>query len=310
MPQMLEVKKRLEALGHEVTLPPTHVPGPGGPITVAEYYQIRKEAAETGNDEKWIWDAKEAAMRLHLAKVADADLVLVVNEAKHGREGYVGANTLLEIGAAFQARTPTYLLHDLPQQDSTEELLGMRVGTLRGDLTMLPTEKTEKACDHQSAGVLTWRDGKLLLIQRGRQPHAWAPPAGHLDEDAEAGGPAVCASRELEEETGLHATGLRHLLAKTTPNPCRRGGTWHHWNVYEAVTEGEAHVTAEAKDVKWCTREELEALTARTEERSRGTISDEAWKDAPGLEAVWVKLLRELQVLAPQTSAPTSEETQ
>lgn len=65
-----------------------------------------------------------------------------------------------------------------------------------------------------AADVALFRDTpgghELLLIRRGKQPHAgrWALPGGfvNIDEDLE---PA--ARRELLEETGLHAGPLRQL---------------------------------------------------------------------------------------------------
>ena len=57
----------------------------------------------------------------------------------------------------------------------------------------------------------------VLLIERGNDPYksCWAFPGGFLniDEDAPDG-----ARRELQEETGLHATFIEQLGAFATPN--------------------------------------------------------------------------------------------
>ena len=43
----------------------------------------------------------------------------------------------MEMGLAFHLNKPIYLLQTIPQQDSTEEILGMEVIELHGDLQQL-----------------------------------------------------------------------------------------------------------------------------------------------------------------------------
>ena len=122
--QMLDVKIQLEALGHEVKLPPTEVPDEkGNMITVAKYYELRKTVTD---DTSWIWERKEEAMRNHFDKVAWSDAILVCNYDKKGIIGYIGANTLLEMGLAMYLKKLIYLLNQIPEIDCKEEILGMR----------------------------------------------------------------------------------------------------------------------------------------------------------------------------------------
>lgn len=53
-----------------------------------------------------------------------------------------------------------------------------------------------------SAGVRVVKDGKVLLVKRGREPYrgTWHMPAGYVEIDEE---PARAAEREAREETGL-----------------------------------------------------------------------------------------------------------
>lgn len=133
--QMLDVKKQLESLGHEVKLPPTEVPDEhGNMIPVAKYYELRKTVTD---DTSWIWERKEEAMRNHFDKVAWSDAVLVCNYDKKGISGYIGANTLLEMGLAMYLRKPIFLLNPIPEIDYKEEILGMRPVVINQDLGLI-----------------------------------------------------------------------------------------------------------------------------------------------------------------------------
>jgi len=133
--QMLDAKKQLEALGHEVKLPPTEVPDEDGNlIPVAKYYELRKTVTD---DTSWIWERKEEAMRNHFDKVAWSDAILVCNYDKKGISGYIGANTLLEMGLAMYLRKPIYLLNQIPEIDYKEEILGMRPIVINQDLDLI-----------------------------------------------------------------------------------------------------------------------------------------------------------------------------
>jgi len=134
--EMLEVRDKLEKLGHEVKLPPTEIPGPdGNMISVEEYYRLRKQASK---EEKWIWDRKKDAITNHFKKVEWGDVALVLNYDKKGVKGYVGGNTLMEIGVAFFLSKPIYLLNDIPEDVSyAEEILGMMPIVINGDLAKI-----------------------------------------------------------------------------------------------------------------------------------------------------------------------------
>ena len=133
MDEMDRVKRELEAMGHEVKLPPYEVADENGKMMpVGEYYKLRKAA---GVDDHWIWDRKNEAIATHFDKVAWADAILVVNVTKNGIDHYIGGNTFLEMGIAFHLKKPIYLLHPIPQQQYTEEILAMKTTVLDGDLS-------------------------------------------------------------------------------------------------------------------------------------------------------------------------------
>ncbi|OGZ56226.1 MAG: hypothetical protein A3G60_01815 [Candidatus Ryanbacteria bacterium RIFCSPLOWO2_12_FULL_47_9c] len=130
--EMLKTEKELQLLGHEVKLPPNEIEDDNGEaIPVQEYYARRQSA--TRND-TWIWDRKEQAIVRHFDKVAWADAILVLNHDKKGVPGYIGGNTLMEMGLALYLKKPTYLLNEIPQMSHTEEILGMKPIVINGVL--------------------------------------------------------------------------------------------------------------------------------------------------------------------------------
>jgi ADP-ribose pyrophosphatase YjhB (NUDIX family) len=152
-----------------------------------------------------------------------------------------------------------------------------------------------RKCDHTSVGILVWRDGSLLLIERKKFPFGFAPPAGHCDGDDFE----TAARRELEEEVGLKATSLRLVAEGKRNNPCRRPeGTWHHWKIYQAEAEGEVQRSLEeTKQASWYSKKQIEDLARRTEQYLAGKISEEEWQKSPGIEPVWYQWMKELGII-------------
>ncbi len=133
--KMEEAKEQLEKLGHEVKIPPVGIRDENNnPIPIIEYYKIRKSSSD---DEKWVWDRKEEAMKLHFDKVAWSDGILALNYKKNDIDGYIGANTFLEMGLAFHLGKKIFILNVLPELSSKEELLGMKPNIINNDLTKI-----------------------------------------------------------------------------------------------------------------------------------------------------------------------------
>ncbi len=59
---------------------------------------------------------------------------MVCNYPKNDIDGYIGANTLIEMGLAFYLEKPIYLLNPIPEISYKEEILGMKPIVLNGDL--------------------------------------------------------------------------------------------------------------------------------------------------------------------------------
>ncbi len=133
--EMLEAKVTLESLGHEVILPPTVVKDKNGDlISVEKYYEIRKTASAS---ELWVWDRKSELILDYFEKEKWADAILVLNHDKNNIPGYIGGNTLMEMGIAFFLKKKIFLLNPVPNINYQEEILAMKPVVLSGDLAKI-----------------------------------------------------------------------------------------------------------------------------------------------------------------------------
>ncbi len=133
--EMLETKNILEGEGHEIKLPPLEITGRDGkPLSITDYYKIRREA---NNDDSWVWEEKKKAILAHFEKIEWSDVILVLNYDKKGVPGYIGGNTLMEMGVAFYLKKPIYLLNQVPELSYKEEILGMWPIIIANDLSKI-----------------------------------------------------------------------------------------------------------------------------------------------------------------------------
>ena len=144
-----------------------------------------------------------------------------------------------------------------------------------------------KDCDHRSVGVVIRnQQGRVLLIERGREPWGWACVSGHVDEDADKEGVHwdAAARREVQEEVGLKLKHVWEVAQGRKKNVCRRnGGDWHYWVIFEAESDGE--ITIEPSEVKryvWADSVTLQVLNERTKAWLSGQISMSEWRENPG----------------------------
>jgi len=148
-------------------------------------------------------------------------------------------------------------------------------------------------CDHTSVGMIVWRKGRILLIERKKPPFGFAPPAGHVD--SRRSFPAA-ARAEISEELGLTIRRMKLVIEGRRDNPCRRtDGTWHYWKVYLVSTSGSLKPSiSEVKSVFWCDHRDLFALRDRTHDYRQGRLTQKEWEDRPGLEPIWSDFFSEL----------------
>jgi hypothetical protein len=130
---MVKAQKVLEAQGHTVIIPPLEIPDKDGKlIPITQMYEIYKNA---GPDDVWVWNWREFAMRDHYRKIADSHIVLIMNLEKNGVPGYIGINTMMEMGLAFYLNKAIYLYNPVPNLPYQEEIRGMKPRVINGNLS-------------------------------------------------------------------------------------------------------------------------------------------------------------------------------
>jgi hypothetical protein len=77
---------------------------------------------------------KKSYVDIHLDKIRRADAVLIANFSKHGVEGYVGPNTLMEAAFAYGAGIPVLFLHDPFHQANGLECASISRECVNGDV--------------------------------------------------------------------------------------------------------------------------------------------------------------------------------
>ena len=140
--EMEKIKESLEANGHEVFIPllNNEVPaemGGGKKIYFNQYVEENggMDAFPIGHK---IWDLKEMAIRDHYEKIELADAIIVTNYEKKNIDGYVGGNTLIEMGLAFYLKKPIYVLNPISAELSyRQEIYGMKPIFLDGDVNKI-----------------------------------------------------------------------------------------------------------------------------------------------------------------------------
>ena len=151
-------------------------------------------------------------------------------------------------------------------------------------------------CDHTSVGMLVRKDDMLLLIERARFPFGFSIPAGHVDDDASF---EKAAMRQVQEEVGLDATGLTLVAEGRKENVCRReNGTWHYWKLYAVHAEGEMKGSIEeTKQAGWYSKAEIGRLAQKTEAYQNGEVTEEQWKQNPGIVPVMYEWFVTLKII-------------
>ena len=125
------IATELDQLGFTVVVP--HI---AKIMAASDDYDVTHYKTWFENDAEY--GKKAELMRQHFAEIEKGDILLVVNEAKHGHANYIGPNVLMEMSLAFHLNQPIYLLNDIPENSPfLEEIKGMNSIPLQGDLSKI-----------------------------------------------------------------------------------------------------------------------------------------------------------------------------
>jgi len=100
------IKQALENLGYEILLP-----------SMRDFHHLEESAlAKIQHD----------LIREHFRKIKKSDAIYLANYDKNNIGGYIGGNSFLEMGLAFDLELPIFLLNDIPQISYREELIALQ----------------------------------------------------------------------------------------------------------------------------------------------------------------------------------------
>ncbi|WP_341909305.1 NUDIX hydrolase [Ferrovibrio terrae] len=128
-------------------------------------------------------------------------------------------------------------------------------------------------------GAIVWKDGQVLMIQRGNPPRAgiWSLPGGaqHLGETVQAG-----IHREIAEETGVQIELLGLVEVIDSIQRDATGRVLYHYTIIDFAARwvgGEAVAGDDAAAVAWVDPADLHRLdlwdeTIRVIEKSRAWL--------------------------------------
>jgi len=137
--EMEELKAKLEDCGHEVLIPllDNELPAEFGgdrKIYFGKYIEDNG-GMDAFPPEHKLWKLKYDAINDHFEKIKRGEAIIVANHNKRGITGYVGGNTLIEMGLAFYLKKPIYVLNPISDELSyKQEIYGMNPILLNGDL--------------------------------------------------------------------------------------------------------------------------------------------------------------------------------
>lgn len=124
--EMIETQKKLREMGHLASIPP-------------DTHDCRNNPHLKLNEDLEHCE-KIDIMRACTDLQEDCDAIIVLNYPKEGVEGYIGANTLMEMGLAYYLKQKIFLLYPPPSPEKARyyvEVMHMKPIILNGDLNKL-----------------------------------------------------------------------------------------------------------------------------------------------------------------------------
>lgn len=132
----IQVATELEQMGYKVILP-------SGAAKMRQSGDFEVKSNKPWYENPADFYLKADLMHKHFTSIEASDEVLVVNDEKHGLNGYIGPNVIMEMGMAFYLKKPIYILNDVSKDMPTyEEAMGVMPVMLKGRLENLMRKGT------------------------------------------------------------------------------------------------------------------------------------------------------------------------
>ncbi len=122
-PEMVEVRKKLIKLEHDVTLP-----------DFTEHYATL-DSRDSMHVESVHNKIEHDLIRGYFEVIRQHDAILIYNHSKNGIENYVGGNTLIEMAFAHVLNKKIFMYNPIPDMQYSDEMKAMQPEVLNGDLT-------------------------------------------------------------------------------------------------------------------------------------------------------------------------------
>jgi len=133
-PKIKEIADILSDQGHKVDIPLTSQRIINGELILEDFLDEKKKNGDTCFRESALRKIQDDVIKHYYQKIADSDVILVLNLDKKGIPNYIGGNTFLEMGFAHVLNKKIYLYNNIPDISYTDEINTMKPIIIGGDL--------------------------------------------------------------------------------------------------------------------------------------------------------------------------------
>jgi hypothetical protein len=129
--EILEIRKKLEDLGHSVFIPLSIERMLRGEVTLDQIEKMKADGSF------FIYAKEFDAIKNYFSVIQKSDAILVCNYEKNNILNYIGGNSFLEMGFAHVLDKKIYILNELPEMAYLSEIKSMNPIELRNDLGLI-----------------------------------------------------------------------------------------------------------------------------------------------------------------------------
>lgn len=137
-PKIIEIKKELESLGHQVNIPYITQKIMEGEISFEEYIKTKEE---NGGDILLRKPHAVDMIKRYFDLIKNSDAILVLNMEKEGVGNYIGGSVLMEMGFAYGFEKKIYLYNTITLKSDRmhylDEILDMKPIVIEGGLSKI-----------------------------------------------------------------------------------------------------------------------------------------------------------------------------